>query len=66
MQSGEFRREKSPYSPILVVNLSGFRSFGYASLPSRALPCTREEDQSEMTLAVIGSTPALAWKKDAR
>ena len=67
---GEFGRGTLLYSPYPVANSSAFRSFGFASLVGRcptpckgAAPRPLPGNQSEMTLAVIGWTPALAFAR---
>ena len=68
-ESGEFGRAARPNSPIPDVNRSSFRSFGYASLvglcptPHKGAALDPPGNQSEMTLAVIGWTPALAFAR---
>ena len=67
---GEYGEVPYTNSPDCLLNRGSFRSFGYASLV-RTLPSLSRKgsaldppgNQSEMTLAVIGWTPALAYAR---
>ncbi len=67
---GEYGEVTYTNSPDCLLNRGSFRSFGYASLV-RTLPSLSRKgsaldppgNQSEMTLAVIGWTPALAYAR---
>ena len=67
---GEYGEVPYTNSPDCLLNRGSFRSFGYASLV-RVLPSLSRKgsaldppgNQSEMTLAVIGWTPTLAFAR---
>jgi len=67
---GEYGEVTYTNSPDCLLDRGSFRSFGYASLV-RTLPSLSRKgsaldpagNQSEMTLVVIGWTPALAFAR---
>ena len=60
---GEYGEVPYTNSPDCLLNRGSFRSFGYASLSRKGSALDPPGNQSEMTLAVIGWTPTLAFAR---